>query len=126
MKRLRYRCESERRQQAGLRLLHQLQLMRLKYGEALGGTTQELAPEAGSAPAAEPAAPPPSSPPAAEEAVYRTEAAATQAEGGARSNDEAPRTPGDPGPRPYGWSPEQVAELIADQRRKRAPEQKRE
>jgi hypothetical protein len=116
MKRLRYRRESERGQQAGMRQLHQLQLMRLKYGEALGATSAAAGPQG--APRS------PSS--AAEEAGHRTEAAATQAEGGVSSNDKAPRAPGGPGPDPTAWTAQQIKEFVAEQRRKRAAEQQRE
>jgi hypothetical protein len=126
MKRLRYRSESKRRQQAGLRQLHQLQLMRLKYGAALGGTVQGAAPEAAPAAAAGQPAAPSSTPTAAEEAVHRTEAAATQAAGATSSNDEAPRAPGGPGPDSCAWTPQQIKEFVANQRRKRAAEQQRE
>jgi hypothetical protein len=126
MKRLRYRRESERGQQAGMRQLHQLQLMRLKYGEALGATVVAMPAGAGPAAAAgQPeAAPSPSAP--AEEAGHRTEAAATQAAGGVSSNDKAPRTPGGPGPDPTAWTAQQIKEYVAEQRRKRAAEQQRE
>jgi hypothetical protein len=91
MRRLRYRRESERGQQAAMRLLHQLQRMRLLYGEALGTTSVEAATEAGTGPAAEPPAPPPDTPAAGSEVVHRTEAAASQVAGGPASNNE-PRT----------------------------------
>jgi hypothetical protein len=126
MKRLRYRRESERGQQAGMRQLHQLQLMRLKHGEALGATIQQAATEAG--PTATAGPPEASLSPAAgaEEVVHRTEAAVTQAAGGASSNDKAPRTPGSPGPDVFAWTPQQIKEFVANQRRKRAAEQQRE
>jgi hypothetical protein len=126
MKRLRYRGESERRQQAGLRQLHQLQLMRLKYGEALGATGAAVATEAGTVAPAEPPAAAQGTPAAAEEVVHRTEAAATQAEAGASSNDEAPRAPGGSVPDPFAWTPQQIKEFVAQQRQKRAAEQQRE
>jgi hypothetical protein len=126
MKRLRYRRESERGQQAGMRQLHQLQLMRLKHGEALGATRAEVPAEAGPAAATGPqeAGPGPSAP--AEEGVHRTEAAATQAAGGASSNDKAPWPQGRPGPGPTAWTAQQINEYVASQRRKRAAEQQRE
>jgi hypothetical protein len=126
MKRLRYRRESERGQQAGMRQLHQLQLMRLKHGEALGATIAEVPTRAGAAPAREPSDAAPSTSAAAGEAGHRTEAAATQAEGGASSNDQAPRAPGSPGPDPFAWTPQQIKEFVAEQRRKRAADQQRE
>ena len=109
-----------------MRQLHQLQLMRLKHGEALGATVVAMPAGAGPATAAgQPeAAESPSA--AAEEAVYRTEAAATQAARGASSNDEAPRTPGGPEADPFAWTPQQIKEFVAEQRRKRAAEQQRE
>jgi hypothetical protein len=126
MMRLRYRRESERGQQAGMRQLHQLQLMRLKYGEALGTTV--VAMPAGAGPAAAAGAPEagPSPPAAAEEVVHRTEAAAAQAAGGASSNDKAPGTPGGPEADPLARTPQQIKEFVANQRRKRAAEQQRE
>jgi hypothetical protein len=92
MKYLRYRRECERGSQAALRLLHQLQRMRLNYGEELGATIEEeeLAPtECDSRP--EPDVPTGSeSPvPAAEEVVYRSEAGATQVARGSGGNDES-------------------------------------
>jgi hypothetical protein len=126
MRRLRYRRESERGQQAAMRLFHQLQRMRLLYGEALGATVVEADTEAGTGPATGAPAAAPEPPAAASEVVHRTEAAATQAAGGTSSNDEAPRTGGDPGPDPLAWTPQQVKEFIAKQRQKRAAEQKRE
>jgi hypothetical protein len=109
-----------------MRQLHQLQLMRLKHGEALGAKVVEVPAGGGPATAAgaPEAGPSPSAP--AEEAVDRTEAAATQAEGGAGSNDKAPRTPGGPGPDPTAWTAQQIKEFVAEQRRKRAAEQQRE
>jgi hypothetical protein len=126
MKRLRYRRESERGQQAGIRQLHQLQLMRLKHGEALGATVVAMPAGAGPATAAgQPeAAPSPSA--AAEEVVHRTEAAATQAAGGTTSNDEASRTPGGLGPDPATWTLQQVKEFMAEHRRKVDAERQRE
>jgi hypothetical protein len=126
MKRLRYRRESERGQHAGMRQLHQLQLMRLKHGEALGATSVQAGTEAGTAHAAGPPEAPPSPSAAAEEAGERTEAAATQAAGGASSNDKAPGTPGGPGPDPTAWTAQQIKEYVAELRRKRAAEQQRE
>jgi hypothetical protein len=126
MKRLRYRSESERRREAGMRQLHQLQLMRLKHGAALGATIVEVPTETSPAAGAgrPEAAPSPSA--AAEEAGHRTEAAATQAQGGASSNDKAPWTPGSSGPDVFAWTPQQIKEFVANQRRKRAAEQQRE
>jgi hypothetical protein len=126
MRRLRYRRESERGQQAALRLFHQLQRMRLLNGEALGTTSVEAATEAGTGPAAEPPAPPPDTPAAGSEVVHRTEAAASQVAGGTSSNDKAPRAAGGPGPDVVAGSHQQVAEFVANQRRKRVAEQKRE
>jgi hypothetical protein len=77
-----------------MRLLHQMQLMRLKYGDRLGGTVDEedpaatasdSGPEAGVAAGGESPAQP------GGEAVYRNEADATQVAGGPVGNDE-PRT----------------------------------
>jgi hypothetical protein len=116
MKRLRYRRESERGQQAGMRQLHQLQLMRLKHGEALGATSAAAGPQEA----------PPSPSAAAEEAGHRTQAAATQAGSGASSNDKASWTPGSPGPDPTVWTAQQIKEFVAEQRRKRAVEQQHE
>ena len=94
MKRLRYRRENERGYQAGMRLLHQMQVMRLKYGDRLGGTVDEEDP----APTASVSGPQPgvaagdeSPAQPGEQAVYRNEADATQVAGGPVGNDE-PRT----------------------------------
>jgi hypothetical protein len=126
MKRLRYRRESERGQQAGMRLFLQLQRMRLMNPGLVGGTSDEAATAAAAAPAAGPAEAAPSAPATASETVHRTEAAAPQVDGGTRSNDKAPQTGGDPGPDPLTWTPQQVKEFIAKQRQKRASEQQRE
>jgi hypothetical protein len=122
MKRLRYRRESERGQQAAMRLFHQLQMMRLKYGDRLGIG-------APAAPAqAEPADPKggesPSTPPA--ESGQRTEAAAPEVAGGISSNDEASPAAGRPASGDYNWTPEQIAEVVANQQRKRESERQRE
>jgi hypothetical protein len=126
MKRLRYRRESQRGRQGALRELHQLQVMRLKYGEALGGTGAAVATEAGTAAPAAPPAAAPGTPAAAEKAGQRTEAAAPQVQSGTSGNDEAPRPGGGAVPTAYQCSPQQVAALVANLRRKRASEQKRE
>jgi hypothetical protein len=65
MKRLRYRRESERGQRAAIRLFHQLQMMRLKYGDRLGigaaaapaapAEPERAAPSGGESPSAPPA-----------------------------------------------------------------------
>jgi hypothetical protein len=74
-----------------MRLLHQMQLMRLKYGDRLGGTVEEEV----SAPAASDSGPQPGVAAGGEspaqpggEAVYRNEADATQVAGGSPGNDE--------------------------------------
>jgi hypothetical protein len=128
MKRSRYRRDSQRGRQSCLRELHQLQLMRLKYGEALGATPVAMGTdaEAGPAAAAGPPASAASTPAAAAEAVQRTEAAATQVEGGISSNDEAPRTRGRAAPASFHCTPQEVAATVAEQRQKRAAEQQRE
>jgi hypothetical protein len=88
---LRYQRENERGYQAGMRLLHQMQLMRLKYGDRLGGTVEaedpaptasDSGPQAGVAAGGESPAQP------GGEAVYRNEAGATQVAGGTAGNDE--------------------------------------
>jgi hypothetical protein len=88
----RYRLESERGAQASLRLLHQLQRMRLNYGEELGATAE--APEPGSSggdsrpnPGVAAAGQPPSLP--AGEAVDGNEAGATQVAGGPAGSRES-------------------------------------
>jgi hypothetical protein len=58
--------------------------------------------------------------------AHRTEAAATQAAGAASSNDKAPWTQSGAGPDAFAWTQQQIKELVAEQRRKRASEQKRE
>jgi hypothetical protein len=125
MKRLRYRRESERGQGAAMRLFHQLQMMRLRYGDRLG-IGAVAAPEAEEA--AEPDAPSggetPSAP--AAETGERTEAAAPQVAGGMSSNDEAPGAAGNAFPTGYDWTPEQIADFVAIQRRKRESERQRE
>jgi hypothetical protein len=130
MKRSRYRRDSQRGRQSSLRELHQLQLMRLKYGEALGATCvamdTDTDAEAGPAAAAGQPAAAPSTPAAAAEAVQRTEAAAMQVEGGISSNAEAPRARDGAAPASFHRTPQQVAAIVAEQRRKRAAEQKRE
>jgi hypothetical protein len=126
MKRLRYRRESERGQQAGMRLFLQLQRTRLMNPGLVGGTSAEPAATAATTPAEGPPAAAPETPAAASETVHRTEAAATQVDGGTRSNDKGPRTPGDLPSDPTQWTPQQVKEFIANQRRKLASEQQRE
>jgi hypothetical protein len=98
MKYLRYRRECERGTQAAMRLLHQLQRMRLNYGDELGTTIDDEEPGTVPTGDARDSGPSPgvatgveSPAPAAEEAVYRSEAGATQVAGGAGSNNE-PRT----------------------------------
>jgi hypothetical protein len=92
MKYHRYRLESERGRQAELRLLHQLQRMRLNYGEQLGATVEQpepaaaggdSGPEPGSAAGVESPAQP------GEEAVSRNEAGATQVAGGPAGSGES-------------------------------------
>jgi hypothetical protein len=126
MARMRYRRESQRGRQGALRELHQSQVMRLKYQGELGGTSPAAAPAAGTAPAAGPAAAAPRTPEPAGEAGQRTEAAAPQVQGGSNGNDEAPRPGGGSVPTAYQCSPQEVAELVAKLRKKRAAEQKRE
>jgi hypothetical protein len=89
MKRLRYQRENERGYQAGMRLLHQMQLMRLKYGPALGAASAIAPTEASAAAATGPPEGAPSPPATAQEVVHRTEAAATQVAGGTRSTSDA-------------------------------------
>jgi hypothetical protein len=83
MKRLRYRRETQRAQESAMRLFHQLKAMRLKHGEE----PVEPAGEDTDPAAAEPAAAPSACEPGPE-AVYRTEAAATQVSDGIGSNDD--------------------------------------
>jgi hypothetical protein len=125
MKRLRYRRESERGQQAAMRLFHQLQMMRLKYGDRLGiGAAAAPAAPAQAEPADPKGGESPSTPPA--ESGQRTEAAAPEVAGGKSSNDEASQAAGRPAPGDYNWTPEQIAEVVANQRRKRESERQRE
>jgi hypothetical protein len=80
MKYQRYRLESERGSQAALRTLHQLQRMRLNYGEQLGGTVEEPepGPSGGDSPSDPDVAAGVESPAqAAGEAVHGNEAGAT-------------------------------------------------
>jgi hypothetical protein len=58
--------------------------------------------------------------------VHRIEAVATQVAARTDTNDEASRAPAGPGPDPTQWTPQQVKEFIANQRRKLASEQQRE
>jgi hypothetical protein len=129
MKRSRYRRDSQRGRQSSLRELHQLQLMRLKYGEALGATCVAMGTDtdtdAGPAAAAGPTAAP-STPAAAAEAGQRTEAAATQAEGGTSSNDKAPRGESGAVPPSSCRSAGDRAEYFASQGPKRVFEPQRE
>jgi hypothetical protein len=89
MKRLRYRRETQRAQESAMRLFHQLKATRLKHGEE----PVEPAAEDADASEPEPAAVPSASEPAPE-AVYRTEAAATQVSDGISSNDDVFSTAG--------------------------------
>jgi hypothetical protein len=91
MKYHRYRLESERGNQAALRLLHQLQRMRLNHGEQLGVTVEEKEP----APSGCGSGPDPGVPAAGEgpsqpggEAVRENEADATQVAGCPAGSDE--------------------------------------
>jgi hypothetical protein len=91
MKYHRYRLENERGNQAGLRTLHQLQRMRLKYGEQLGATVEEPepGPSGGDSPSDPAVAAGGESPAqAAGGAVYRNEADATQVSGGPAGSSE--------------------------------------
>jgi hypothetical protein len=125
MMRLRYRRESERGQEAAMRLFHQLQMMRLNYGDRLG-IGAAAAPAAPAEPElpAESGGESPSAPPA--ESGQRTEAAAPQVAGDISSNDEASPAAGRPTPTDYNWTPEQIAEVVAFQRRKWESQRKRE
>jgi hypothetical protein len=92
MKRLRYRRENERGYQAGMRLLHQMQLMRLKYGDQLGvGVGEEVPAQTARDSRSEAAVETPVEAPAppAAEAGSRNEAGATQVAAAARGNDPA-------------------------------------
>jgi hypothetical protein len=94
MKYSRYRLESERGSQAALRTLHQLQRMRLNYGEQLGATVAEPEPpssggDAGLDAGVAEGGQSPSQP--AGEAVCGNEADATQVAGGPAGSSE-PRT----------------------------------
>jgi hypothetical protein len=94
MRYLRYRRESEQGNQAALRTLHQLQRMRLNYGDQLVGPLEEPVPvpnPGDSRP--ETAVPAAGESPSdgAEEAVHRNEADATQVDGGPVASSE-PRT----------------------------------
>jgi hypothetical protein len=98
MKYLRYRRECERGTQAALRLVLQLQRMRLDYGDQLGETLDEDEPAPAPTGDASDSRPQPgvetegeSPAPGTEEAVYRNEAGATQVAGGSGGNNE-PRT----------------------------------
>jgi hypothetical protein len=77
MLRLRYMRESGRAWEAGLNMVHQLRLARLKRPVELAGSRAAAAPEAGSARSAEGA-----------EAAHRTEAAAPEVAGGHGGNGE--------------------------------------
>jgi hypothetical protein len=91
MKYHRYRLESERGSQASLRLLHQLQRMRLNYGEQLGATVEapEPAPSGGDCrPESAAAAGAESPAQAAGEAVHGNEADATQVADGPAGTSE--------------------------------------
>jgi hypothetical protein len=93
MKYARYRRESERGNQAAMRQFHQLQMMRLKYGDRIGGAAQE-APEPPAPMASDPRPEPevpkgvetPSQP--ASQAVHRSEAGAAQVVDGPVGNSE--------------------------------------
>jgi len=98
MKYLRYQRECERGTQAALRLVHQLQRMRLNYGDQLGGPIDDEEPDPIPTGEASDSGPQPgvatggeSAAPGAEEAVYRNEAGATQVAGSSGGNNE-PRT----------------------------------
>jgi hypothetical protein len=129
MKYLRYIRESDRGNQAAMRQFHQLQMMRLKYGDRLATAAAE-ADEAPSGADSGPqtGAPTASGTPAepAAETGHRNEADTTQVSGGTSSNEEAPRTTASPAPTDYNWTPEQIAEVVAFHRRKRESEQQRE
>jgi hypothetical protein len=100
MKYHRYRLENERANQAAMRQFLQLRMMRLKYGDQLGGSAQQAPapPPAPPAPRASDPGPEPgvrqggetASQPAPQ-AVNRTEAGATQVTGGSMGSNE-PRT----------------------------------
>jgi hypothetical protein len=83
MKRLRYRRETQRAQESAMRLFHQLKAQRVKHGEE---PVEPAAEDAGASETEAAAAPSASEP--APEAVYRTEAAATQVSDGIGSNDD--------------------------------------
>jgi hypothetical protein len=91
MKYSRYRLESERGSQAAMRLLHQLQRMRLNHGEQLGATVEEDQPapsggDSGPDPGAAAGGEDPSQP--AGQAVCGNEAGATQVAGGSTGSSE--------------------------------------
>jgi hypothetical protein len=130
MKRLRYRRENERGYQAGMRLLHQMQLMRLNYGDQLGvGVGEEEIPaqtarDSRSEAAVETPVDAPA-PPAAE-AGSRNEAGATQVAAAAQANDGAVRAGAGPVQTAPCRSLGDRAEDSASQRPEQAFQPKRE
>jgi hypothetical protein len=94
MKYLRYIRESDRGNQAAMRQFHQLQMMRLKYGDQLATAAEDEDPvRAGAASEPQPGPATAEERPSQQESFigYRNEAGATQVDGGPAGSSE-PRT----------------------------------